>query len=100
MAIWLAPLRVDRDDSALCDIVETWRAHEKWLRWLDAQGVIRDQHLDSLGPESPIHIEAEVVEANLPIRADLACQLAEPEDPAQAHRVNSAPCRLPQGDLG
>ena len=70
------------------------------LRLRDAPGVISDQHLDRLGPESPIHREAEVVEAHLPIRADLACQLAEPEDPAQAHRVNGAPFSLPQDDLG
>jgi hypothetical protein len=100
LAILLAALRIDRDDPALCGIVETRIEHEKLLRLLDAQGVIIDQHLDSLGPESPIHIEAEVVEANLPIRADLACQLAEPEDPVQAHRVNGAPLSLPQDDLG
>jgi hypothetical protein len=100
MVILLAALRVDCDDPALGGIVETRIEHEKLLRLLDLHGVIIDQHLDSLGPESPIHIEAKVVEPNLPILADLAGQLAEPEDPAQAHRVNGAPFSLPQDDLG
>src|SRR5215204_2811525 len=78
MAILLAALRVDCDDPALCGIVETRIEHEKLLRLLDVHGVIVDQHLDRLGPESPIHIEAKVVEPNLPILADLAGQLAEP----------------------
>jgi hypothetical protein len=100
MALLLAALRIDRDDPALCGIVETRIEHKKLLRLLDLHGVIIDQHLDSLGPESPIHIEAKVVEPNLPILADLVCQLAEPEDPAQTHRVNGVPLSLPQDDLG
>jgi|Tabmets5t2r1_1033131.scaffolds.fasta_scaffold123117_2 hypothetical protein len=81
VAILLAAF-IDCDDPALRGIVEARIEHEQLLCVLNAQGVILDQDLDSLGPEGPINVQAEVVEPNLPIRADLAGQLAESEDPA------------------
>ena len=39
------------------------------------------------------------MESNLPVLADLARQLAETEDPAQAAGIKGAPCRLPQDHL-
>src|SRR4029450_3860157 len=52
------------------------------------------------GPQGPIHIEAEVVEPNLPILTYLAGQLTEAEDPPQANGINSPPSGLTQNDFG
>ena len=49
---------------------------------LDPQHLIIDQDRDGLAPEDPIHVEPEVVQANLPMLAHLARQLAEPSESA------------------
>jgi hypothetical protein len=60
------------------------------LGLLDPQRRVIDQHGEGLPPEALIQIDPKIVQPNLAILADLACELAEPEDPSEAAGLDQA----------
>ena len=95
--VGLPPMLGHGGDPALHRVVETGIGHQQVISVLDPQHLIVDQDRDGLAPEDPIYVEPEVVQANLPMLAHLARQLAEPEDPPEAARVDEASLGICRG---
>jgi hypothetical protein len=86
-------------DPALRRVVDPGLGHQQVISVLEPYHLIVAQDRDGLPPEAPIHIGPEVVRANLPMRAHLARQLAEPEDPPEAARFAEASPGIGQEDF-
>jgi hypothetical protein len=97
--VGLPPVLGHGGDPALCRVVDTGIGHQQVISVLDPQHLIVDQDRDGLAPEAPIPIEPEVVQANLPMLAHLTRQVAEPEDPPEAARVDEASLGMGQDDF-
>ena len=69
------------------------------LGLLDPHRLIIDQHVESLPPQALIHIDPKIVEPNLAMLADLARELAEPEDAPEAAGLDQAALGIPEHDL-
>jgi hypothetical protein len=69
------------------------------LGLLDSQRLIIDQHLEGLPPQTLIHIDPKVVEPNLVVLTDWACELAEPEDSPEAAGLDQAAFGIPEHHL-
>jgi hypothetical protein len=65
LAIWLTTLAVDGRDPPPHGVIDTRIQAQEVFSLLDPQCLIIDQNLDSLAPEPPVDIEAEVVQPNL-----------------------------------
>ncbi len=99
LVIWLTTLAINRGDPPPYGVIDTRIGHQEVVSLLDAQRLIIDQHLNSLPPEPPIDIEAEVVHPNLPILAHCSGALTEPEDALETGGLDGPPMRLAQDDL-
>ena len=69
------------------------------LGLLDSQCLIIDRYVGGLPPQALIHIDAKFVPPNLTILADLACELAEPEDPPEVAGLDHAALGIPEHHL-
>ena len=70
------------------------------IRPLDPYGIVIDQHLDRVSPESGVDSEAEVMQPNVTRLPDQACQLPESEEAPEAAGMNRTSLGIPKDDLG
>jgi hypothetical protein len=99
IAIWLSALRMHRHDPARPGVVDTRRGDEQVLSLLDPHRFSINQPVERLPPKALIHIDPQIGQPNLALLADLACALAEPEDPPEAAGLDQAALGIPEHHL-
>ena len=91
LAIWLSTLAIDGRDPPPYGVIDTRIRDQEVLGLLDPQRLVIDQDLDGLPPESPIDIEAEVVQPNLTVLAHRPGALTELEYVLETGLVDGSP---------